>query len=223
MRKPPDLIGHISLSLNLGSFSDAKDVIPVQPVASFHRMKDAKARDGHEVMMMLPVQVETPGGIPCAYDYPEDEFQRDYSFFIQPAVNGASRASSARVAELEADIQDPRERLRKAKGINDVMWEMVVQKVMVQERQNIVAESQKGTTSVASTEEPVDEDDVERPRKKGKKTETKKYTVSQSICSSKMLACPVHLSGNMKVMHSLVGFNPPTHDVHMYPRPKFSP
>src|SRR5882757_1049045 len=58
MLKPPDLIGHISLSLNLGGFSDTKDVIPVRPVVPFHRMKDAKARDGHEVMMMLPVQVE---------------------------------------------------------------------------------------------------------------------------------------------------------------------
>jgi pre-rRNA-processing protein IPI3 len=58
MLKPPDLIGHVSLSLNVGSFSDAKDVIPVRPVVPFHRMKDAKARDAHEVMMMLPVQVE---------------------------------------------------------------------------------------------------------------------------------------------------------------------
>ncbi|OAX31546.1 hypothetical protein K503DRAFT_787771 [Rhizopogon vinicolor AM-OR11-026] len=100
MLKPPDLIGHISLSLNLGGFSDAKDIIPVRPVVPFHRMKDAKARDRHEVMMMLPVQVE---------------------------------ASSARVTELEAEIQNLREQLGKAKGINDVMWEMVVQKVMVQE------------------------------------------------------------------------------------------
>jgi pre-rRNA-processing protein IPI3 len=58
MLKPPDLIGHVSLSLNVGSFSDAKDVIPVRPVVPFHRMKDAKARDAHEVMMMLPVQIE---------------------------------------------------------------------------------------------------------------------------------------------------------------------
>ena len=54
MLKPPDLIGHISLSLNLGSFSDAKDVIPVRPVVPFYRMKDTKARDAHEVTMMAP-------------------------------------------------------------------------------------------------------------------------------------------------------------------------
>lgn len=183
MLKPPDLIGHVSLSLNLGSFSDAKDVVPVRPVVPFHRMKDAKAREAHEVMMMLPVQVEvggllrkmlffayagnwlkTPGGIPSAYDYPEAEFQRDYAFFVQPSTSGASEASSARVAELEAEIQNLREQLGKAKGINDVMWETVVQKVMAQEKQKTVAEGQNA----------MNQDDVERPRKKGKKTEVKK-------------------------------------------------
>jgi hypothetical protein len=56
MFKPPDLIGHVSL--DVGSFSDAKDVIPVRPVVPFYRVKDAKARDAHEVTMMLPVQVK---------------------------------------------------------------------------------------------------------------------------------------------------------------------
>jgi hypothetical protein len=37
--------------------------------------------------------------------------------------------------ELEAEIQSLREQLGKAKEINDVMWETVVQKVMVQEKQ----------------------------------------------------------------------------------------
>ncbi|KAJ8583460.1 hypothetical protein M405DRAFT_828576 [Rhizopogon salebrosus TDB-379] len=46
-------MGHIS-------FSDAKDVITVSPVVSFHRMEHVKARDAHEVMMMLPVEVKTP-------------------------------------------------------------------------------------------------------------------------------------------------------------------
>lgn len=54
MLKPPDLIGHISLSLSAGS--DAKDVIPVKPVVPFQRVRDPKARDTHEVLMLLPVQ-----------------------------------------------------------------------------------------------------------------------------------------------------------------------
>jgi pre-rRNA-processing protein IPI3 len=58
MLKPPDLVGHISLSLNIGSSADAKDIIPMRPVVPFHRMKDSKAREAHEVAMILPVQDE---------------------------------------------------------------------------------------------------------------------------------------------------------------------
>jgi pre-rRNA-processing protein IPI3 len=147
MLKPPDLVGHISLSLNIGSSADAKDIIPMRPVVPFHRMKDSKAREAHEVAMILPVQDETPGGIPSAYDYPEAEFQRDYAFFVQPNAMGTSEASSARVAELEVEIESLREQLGKAKGINDVMWQTVLQKVMTQEGED---------------------EGAERPRKKGK-------------------------------------------------------
>lgn len=54
MLKPPDLVGHVSLSLNVASVTDARDVMPVRPVAAFHRMKDVSAREMHEVTMMLP-------------------------------------------------------------------------------------------------------------------------------------------------------------------------
>ncbi|KAG1781058.1 WD40-repeat-containing domain protein [Suillus placidus] len=164
MLKPPDLVGHISLSLNLGSSADAKDIIPMRPVVPFHRMKDSKAREAHEVAMMLPVQDETPGGIPSDYDYPEAEFQRDYAFFVQPNAIGTSEASSARVAKLEAEVENLREQLGKAKGINDVMWETVVQKVMTQEKQKTVVEGQN--TIVPGEGEAGD--GVERPRKKSK-------------------------------------------------------
>ncbi|OJA19486.1 hypothetical protein AZE42_09647 [Rhizopogon vesiculosus] len=115
-------------------------------------------RETHVVMMMLRVHVEldvsseqlvayayarnllkTPGGIPSACDYPEDEFQRDYAFFIHP--------------------------LGKAKGINDVMWETIAQKAMAQEKQDVIAERRRGTAPLAITGELMDKDDVERPRK----------------------------------------------------------
>ncbi|OJA19488.1 hypothetical protein AZE42_09644 [Rhizopogon vesiculosus] len=67
-----------------------------------------------------------------------------------------------------------RQQLGKAKGINDVMWETAVQKAMAQEKQEVVAERRKGTAPLAITGEPMDEDDVERPRKKGEKMEAKK-------------------------------------------------
>ena len=53
MIKPPDLIGHISLDFRVGTV-DTKDIIPVKPVIPFQRMRDAKARDAHEVTIMLP-------------------------------------------------------------------------------------------------------------------------------------------------------------------------
>ena len=52
MIKPPDLVGHISLEIQVGA--DTKDIIPVKPIFPFHRMRDAKARDAHEVNVMLP-------------------------------------------------------------------------------------------------------------------------------------------------------------------------
>jgi pre-rRNA-processing protein IPI3 len=56
MLKPPDLIGHISLHLNVGSAADTKDVIPIKPVMPFQRMRDPKTREVHEVSMLLPSQ-----------------------------------------------------------------------------------------------------------------------------------------------------------------------
>jgi pre-rRNA-processing protein IPI3 len=54
--KPPDLIGHINLNLNVGSGIDMKDVLPVRTVTPFQRMRDPKTRDKHEVEMILPIQ-----------------------------------------------------------------------------------------------------------------------------------------------------------------------
>ena len=66
MLKPPDLVGHISLSLNVTSVADARNVMPVRPVAAFHRMKDANARELHEVPMMLPITSEVGRPLVCA-------------------------------------------------------------------------------------------------------------------------------------------------------------
>lgn len=55
MLRPPDLVGHVSLSLTAGG--DAKEGISVRPVVPFQRIRDAKAREAHEVSLILP-QVE---------------------------------------------------------------------------------------------------------------------------------------------------------------------
>jgi pre-rRNA-processing protein IPI3 len=56
MLKPPDLIGHIALTLNVGSSVDMKDIIPLKVVAPFHRTKDRKSREKHDIGMILPIQ-----------------------------------------------------------------------------------------------------------------------------------------------------------------------
>ena len=54
MLKPPDLIGNISLGLNVSGVTSAKDVLPTYPIVPFQRVRDGKSRANHEVLMMLP-------------------------------------------------------------------------------------------------------------------------------------------------------------------------
>ena len=54
MLRPPDLVGHISLTLSAGGASEAKGSIPVRSVMPFQRIRDAKAREAHEVTLVLP-------------------------------------------------------------------------------------------------------------------------------------------------------------------------
>ncbi|KIL00758.1 hypothetical protein PAXRUDRAFT_29581 [Paxillus rubicundulus Ve08.2h10] len=166
MLKPPDLVGHISLSLNVSSSAEAKDVMPVRPVASFHRMKERKVREAHEVIMLLPITAETSYANPSEYDYPECELRRDLASFVRPSEAEPSGVLlPSRVAELEKEVQHLREQLGKAKGVNDTMWETVVQRVLKQgklkERKDELGSSGMATTDV--------EEEGGRSRKRGKK------------------------------------------------------
>lgn len=71
----------------------------------------------------------------------------------------------SRVAELEAEVQQLREQLGKAKGVNDAMWETVVQRVLkqgkVKERKDELGSLGMATTDV--------EEESGRNRKRGKK------------------------------------------------------
>jgi pre-rRNA-processing protein IPI3 len=53
---------------------------------------------------------------------------------VQPAASAGQDAVSlqSKVNELETEVARLREQLGKAKGLNDVMWETVVQKVVGQ-------------------------------------------------------------------------------------------
>ncbi|KAI0320863.1 WD40-repeat-containing domain protein [Amylostereum chailletii] len=125
--KPPDLVGHVSLSLTAGVDRDA---IPVRPVVAFQRMREAKAREAHEIAMLLPVQKKpTPDTITT---YSDEEISQDYAFFIQPSATDTVGAASlqSRVTELEDEVTRLRTQLSHAKGVNDVMWETVVHKMV---------------------------------------------------------------------------------------------
>lgn len=177
MIKPPDLIGHVSLMLNVSSTSDARDVMPVKPIAPLHRIKDMKAREHHEVTIMLPMRAEVSQVVhhalfwlltivqtlcnPSHYDYPE--FQDDYAFFVRPTnTQTVDPSSSIRVAELEEEVQSLREQLCKAKGINDAMWEIAIQKLLHQKNQT----RSNGGSSDNVTQPSVEGSSTERSRKR---------------------------------------------------------
>ncbi|KAG6865701.1 hypothetical protein C0991_012517 [Blastosporella zonata] len=135
MLKPPDLIGHINLSLSVGSAADAKDIIPVKHVSPFQRMRDPKTREAHEVGLLLPPQNQIEED---EWSYEMNELRRDHAFFVQPSSVSAAPGSDnltlkSKVEDLEGEVTRLREQLGKAKTVNNVMWDTVVQKTLRQE------------------------------------------------------------------------------------------
>ncbi|KAI0272527.1 WD40-repeat-containing domain protein [Gloeopeniophorella convolvens] len=136
--KPPDLVGHVQLGGN-------KDGgIPVRPIVPFQRMREARLREAHEVTMMLPhAQKNTHESVT---DYSRGELLRDWESFVQPGSAVESGAPPAaqlqgRVAELEDEVARLKTQLARAKGVNDVMWETVVQNVVAQGREKTSGET----------------------------------------------------------------------------------
>ncbi|KAL4245549.1 Pre-rRNA-processing protein IPI3 [Abortiporus biennis] len=162
MLKPPDLVGHINLSLSSGNSADSRDSIPVRPVAAFQKMKDPKARELHEVSMMLPILPSKPTH--SFFSYSTEELIRDHAVFVQPAGTDSGPQSAVslqtRVSELESEVSRLREQLGKAKGINDTMWETVVQKLVMEGKSK-----EKGDGSNI----PMDEDEGTFPPDKRRK------------------------------------------------------
>ncbi|KAI9064113.1 WD40 repeat-like protein [Trametes sanguinea] len=158
MLRPPDLVGHISLTLSTGAAGDARENIPVRPVAPFQRIRDAKAREAHEVSLILPhnsvrsLSVQTtPVG--TFFSYSREELIKDHAFFVQPSTVGPEAAGvslQSRVSELESEVTRLREQLGKAKGINDVMWETVVQRIVSEGKEK---EQEKKQGSGGATEQ----------------------------------------------------------------------
>lgn len=70
-----------------------------------------------------------------SYTPTSTQFLQDYAFFVQLSdttgeIGTSSLPLQSQVTSLEAEVLHLREQLAKAKGVNDVMWETVVQKVI---------------------------------------------------------------------------------------------
>ncbi|QRV88981.1 pre-rRNA-processing protein IPI3 [Ceratobasidium sp. AG-Ba] len=126
MLKPIDLQGHATIG---DGGPSAKEPIPLRPVVPLQRMRDLKARDVHEVsMMILP---SSPEAKTSASEDSELLAGQAYFLGLSSATHQTSNAAvNSRVTELEAEIARLRADLGKAKGINDSMWEMVVNAVL---------------------------------------------------------------------------------------------
>lgn len=61
----------------------------------------------------------------------------DHACFVNPAVSSLSSQDPTllqnKVSDLEAEVIRLREQLGTAKGVNDLMWETVVQRVLRQQ------------------------------------------------------------------------------------------
>ncbi|OCB86366.1 pre-rRNA-processing protein IPI3 [Sanghuangporus baumii] len=144
MLKPADLIGHINLGLNVGGITSVKDVMPTKPIAAFQRIRDNKARETHEVPMILPSQNERFDFQPYIDRtiYSTDELLRDQALFLQSETpQDASgntqlshQAQQTRLSELESEVQRLRTQLTKAKNVNDAMWEVVAQRIVSEKK-----------------------------------------------------------------------------------------
>lgn len=87
--------------------------------------------------------------------YTADEFHRDHAYFVQPSaltsVPGVHHTSmQTKITDLEAKIERLQQQLGKAKSVNDVMWDTIVQQAVEQSN---------------TTEDP---GEGERKRKRGK-------------------------------------------------------
>lgn len=159
--RPSDLVGHVALNAG-GAGSKEADHLPIpRYIAPFQRTRDAKAREAHEVWVHLPRSSRHFATL----DYSEQDMLSDLAIFHPPVLTTASGApisvgdapaTSAKVRELEEEVQRLKDQLGKAKGVNDRMWEVAVKKV--------VADARAGEDAGVS-----DDAQEQRSRKRGRK------------------------------------------------------
>jgi len=95
--------------------------------------------------------------------YSNEELLRDHAFFVQPFTSTTGPESDptslkAKVTELESEVEKLREQLGKAKGVNDAMWDTVVERLINQ------AKETEGNSRTRSE----DLEEPDRRRKRGR-------------------------------------------------------
>jgi pre-rRNA-processing protein IPI3 len=71
--------------------------------------------------------------------YTAEELQRDHAFFVQPFTSSSvpelhHAAVKPKITDLEAEIERLQKQLGKAKSVNDIMWDTVVQRAVGQSK-----------------------------------------------------------------------------------------
>ena len=99
------------------------------------------------------------------FGYSREELIKDHAYFVKPSgagpeANGMSLQT--RVTELEGEVAKLREQLGKAKGINDVMWETVVQRLVAEGKEK------KHESGVPIVEEEAEQGEGGRRRKRNR-------------------------------------------------------
>lgn len=64
-------------------------------------------------------------------NYTAEELHRDHAFFVQssiPALGVHRVPLQSKITDLEAEVEQLREQLCKAKSVNDMMWDTIVQR-----------------------------------------------------------------------------------------------
>lgn len=102
---------------------------------------------------------------------------RDHAFFVHPASADGGEPTGvslqARVSELEDEVSRLREQLGKAKGVNDAMWDSVVQRLVAEakEKENQTQSKEPERSNVESGRESMQDSEPvpgERRRKRGR-------------------------------------------------------
>ncbi|KZT59866.1 WD40 repeat-like protein [Calocera cornea HHB12733] len=132
MLRPADLVGHAQ-----AGFGSREEGVPGRTVAAFQRVRDGRARERHEVPMML-LALDDVGPEPPLPSITEQALQYHPSFLSTlPALASGDPTSlpslQTRVSDLEAELSRLRSQLGRAKGVNDAMWETVVKTVLTGE------------------------------------------------------------------------------------------